>query len=59
LADDDSLGVREDSCNSKAARALDIHEKGAGSRHEGLELVLAGLGGRAGVEEINSENHLD
>jgi hypothetical protein len=59
LADDDGLGVGEDSGDGEAAGALDVHEKGAGGRHEGLELVLASLSRNAGVEEINRENHLD
>lgn len=59
LADDDGLGVGEDSGDGEAAGALDVHEEGAGGRHKGLELVLAGLGSRVGVEEINGENHLD
>jgi hypothetical protein len=58
LADDDSLGVGEDGGDGEAAGALDVHEEGPGRRHEGLELVLAGLGGRVGVKEINGENHL-
>jgi hypothetical protein len=43
LADDDSVCVREDGGDSEAARALDVHEERAGSRHEGLELMLLGL----------------
>jgi len=43
LADYDCVCVREDRGDGKAARALDIHEEGAGNGHEGLELVLAGL----------------
>lgn len=43
LADDDCVGVREDGGNGEASGALDVHEEGAGSGHEGLELVLAGL----------------
>lgn len=35
---------------------LDIHKERSGSGHKGLELVLAGLGGRCRVEEINCEN---
>ena len=35
--------VREDGGDGEAAGALDVHEEGAGGRHEGLELVLAGL----------------
>jgi len=59
LADDDGLGVGEDGGDGEAAGALDVHEEGSGGRHKGLELVLAGLGSRGGVEEINGENHLD
>jgi hypothetical protein len=43
LADNDCVGVREDGGDGEASRALDVHEEGAGSGHEGLELVLAGL----------------
>lgn len=43
LADDDCVGVREDGGDGEASGALDVHEEGAGSGHEGLELVLAGL----------------
>ena len=43
LADNDGVGVRENGGDCEASRALDIHEKGAGSRHKCLELVLAGL----------------
>lgn len=43
LADDDCVCVREDGGDGEASRALDVHEEGAGSGHEGLELVLAGL----------------
>ena len=43
LADDDCVGVREDSGDGEASRALDVHEERAGSGDEGLELVLAGL----------------
>lgn len=59
LADDDGLGVGEDGGDGEAAGALDVHEEGSGSGHKGLELVLASLGGRAGVEEINGENLCD
>jgi len=58
LADNDSLGVAENSGNGKAAWALDVHEERARSRHEGLKLMLLGLGSRARVKEINCENHL-
>jgi len=59
LADDDGLGVGEDGGDGEAAGALDIHEEGPGSRDQGLELVLLGLSSRAGVQEINGQNHLD
>lgn len=36
LADDDGLGVRENSGDGEAAGALDVHEEGSGSRHKGL-----------------------
>ena len=76
-ADDDSLGVREDSGDGEAAGALDVHEEGAGAGHKGLmgivrdatqggdsgflvgsylQLVLAGLVLRAGVEKVDGEN---
>lgn len=45
LADDDCVCVREDGGDCEASGALDVHEEGAGGRHEGLELVLAGLTG--------------
>ena len=38
-ADDDSLGVREDSGDGEAAGALDVHEEGAGTGHKGLSGV--------------------
>jgi hypothetical protein len=59
LADDDGLGVGEDGGDGEAAGALDVHEEGSRSGNKRLELVLAGLGSRRGVEEINRENHLD
>jgi hypothetical protein len=43
LADDDCVCVREDGGDGEAARALDVHEEGAGGGHKGLELVLASL----------------
>lgn len=46
----------EDGGDGEASGALDVHEEGAGSGHKGLELVLAGLSSRAGVDEINGEN---
>jgi len=58
-ADDDGLCVGEDGGDGEAAGALDVHEEGAGTGDEGLELVLAGLSGGSGVEEIDCENHLD
>jgi hypothetical protein len=51
------LGVGEDSGNCEAAGALDIHEEGAGSWNEVLELVLASLCRWGGVEKIDCENH--
>lgn len=39
-ADDDSLGVGEDSGDGEAAGALDVHEEGAGARHKGLAVML-------------------
>jgi len=59
LADNDGVGVRENGGDCEASGALDVHEEGAGSGHESLELVLASLSGRGGVEEINCENHLE
>jgi len=59
LANDDGLGVGEDSSDGEAAGALHVHEERPGSRHKSLELVLASLSGRAGVDEINGENHLE
>jgi hypothetical protein len=43
LADDDCVCVRKDGGDVEAARALDVHEEGAGGGHEGLELMLASL----------------
>lgn len=59
LADDDGLGVGEDGGDGEASRALDVHEERAGGRNQSLELVLLSLGSRAGVEEIDGENHFD
>jgi len=59
LADDDALGVREDGGDGEAAGALYVHEEGAWCWDEGLEFVLARLGGGGWVEEIDGENHLD
>lgn len=59
LADNDGLGVGEDGGDGEASGALDVHEEGSGTGHKGLELVLLGLSSSAGVEEIDSENHLD
>jgi hypothetical protein len=56
LADDDCVCVREDGGDGEASRALDVHEERAGSGHESLELVLAGLSGRGRVEKVNCEN---
>jgi len=53
------LSVREDGCDCEAAGALDVHEEGAWAWDEGLELVLARLGGGGWVEEIDCEDHLD
>jgi len=58
-ADDDGLCVREDCCDCEAARALDVHEERSWGGHQGLELVLAGLSLRSGVEKIDCENHFD
>jgi hypothetical protein len=35
-ADDNCLCMREDGCDGEAARALDIHEEGSGSRNKVL-----------------------
>lgn len=56
LADNDGLGVGEDSGDGEAAGALDVHEEGPGARDQSLQLVLLSLGSRAGVEKINGEN---
>lgn len=58
-AHNDGLGVGEDGGDVEAAGALDIHKEGAGSGHKLLELVLAGLSLRSGVEKVDRENHLD
>jgi hypothetical protein len=55
-ADDDGLGVGEDGRDGEAAGALHIHEERAGALDESLELVLLGLRGGKGVEEVNGEN---
>ena len=55
LADDNCVCVREDGGDGEASRALDVHEEGAGSGHEGLELVLVGLTGRLLVESRGYE----
>jgi len=51
--------VREDGGDGEASGALDVHEEGARAGDKHLQLVLAGLGLRGGVEEIDCENHLD
>jgi len=56
-ADDDGLCVRENGGDCEATGALDVHEERSGSWDQGLELVLAGLGLRGRVEEIDCENH--
>jgi len=48
--------MREDGGYGEAAGALDVHEEGAWSGDEGLELVLARLGGGGWVEEIDCED---
>jgi len=58
-ADDDALGMRENGGDCEAAGALDVHEEASRGGDESLEFVLAGLGHRRGIEEINCENHLD
>lgn len=57
LADNYGLGVGEDGCDGEATRTLHVHEEGSRSRHERLELVLAGLRRRGRVEKIDGENH--
>lgn len=57
-AGDDSLSVREHSGDVQAAGALDVHEERTGRSNELLELVLAELASRRGVEEILSQNLL-
>jgi hypothetical protein len=57
LADDNGLCVRENGGDGEAAGALDVHEEASWGRHKGLELVLLGLSGSAGVQQINGENH--
>jgi len=48
--------VREDGGDGEASGALDVHEEGARAGDKHLQLVLAGLGLRGGVEEIDCEN---
>lgn len=51
--------MREDGGDDIAARALNVHEERSWGWDESLELVLASLSNRRGVEEIFCENHLD
>lgn len=44
--------VREDGGDVHASGALNIHEKAVGGGHKALELVLAGLAGLRGVQQI-------
>jgi len=57
-ADDNSLGVGENSGDGEASWALDIHEEGSWGWDKLLKLVLAGLSGWGWVEKINGENHV-
>lgn len=49
--------MREDGSDSKAARALDVHEIRVWRLHKSLELVLLLLELGRGVEEIDGESH--
>jgi len=55
-ADNDGLGVREDSGDGEAARALDVHEERVGVGHKSLELVSASLLLLRGVEKVDGES---
>lgn len=54
--DNDGLGVRENSGDGEAARALDIHEERVGVLHKSLELVLLSLVLRSWVEKVDGES---
>ena len=55
-ADNHRLGVREHSSDSKAARALDVHEERVGALNQTLELVAASLLLGRRVDEIDGES---
>ena len=44
--------MRENGGDVHAGGALNIHEKAVGGGHKALELVLAGLAGLRGVQQI-------
>lgn len=48
--------MREDSGDSEATRALDIHEERVGVLHKSLELVAASLLLGGGVEKVDGES---
>lgn len=56
-AEDDGLCVREDSCDGKATRALDVHEVRVGGLHQTLELVASLFSLNGGVEQVDGESH--
>lgn len=55
-ADNNGLGVREDSGDGEATGALDVHEERVGVLHKSLELVRASLLLGGGVEKVDSES---
>lgn len=57
-AEDDRLGVREDSGDGKAARALHVHEERVGVLDHALELVAARLLLLRGIHEVNGKRLL-
>lgn len=57
-AEDDRLGVREDSGDGEAARALHVHEERVGVLDHALELVAARLLLLRGIHEVNGKRLL-
>lgn len=56
MALNDGRGVREDSGDGEAPRALDVHEERVGLRDNLLELVGTSLGRSRSVDEVDGEN---
>ena len=57
-AEDNRLGVRENSGDGEAARALDVHEERVGALNQTLELVAVLLLLVRWVNEVDSEGLL-